>query len=385
MMNFDFHNPTHIVFGHDRLDELDGLVPKDARLLILYGGGSVKRFGTLDKVIRALEGRDLFEFGGVEPNPRFSTLIKAVAAVKENNIDFLLAVGGGSVMDGTKFVALAAAYEGAPEDILYRRVKAGEYGNVLPIGNVVTLPATGSEMNSGGVITHGKGKYVVGSPLVFPRFSILDPALTYTLPPAQVANGVIDTFVHVCEQYLTYPVDARLQDRMAEAILRTMVEIGRKTMDDPADYDLRANLMWSATMALNGLLRCGVPQDWSTHMIGHELTALFGIDHARTLAVILPVMLETRKEQKREKLLQYASRVWDIDEGDEESRINEAIKKTRDFFESLDVKTRLGEYGVKRAELTDVIAGLKDKKMTKLSERGDLGPDQVLAILNAAY
>ena len=385
MMNFDFQNPTHIVFGHDRLDELDGLVPKDARLLILYGGGSVKRFGTLDKVIRALEGRDLFEFGGVEPNPRFSTLIKAVAAVKENNIDFLLAVGGGSVMDGTKFVALAAAYEGAPEDLLYRRVKAGEYGNVLPIGNVVTLPATGSEMNSGGVITHGKGKYVVGSPLVFPRFSILDPALTYTLPPAQVANGVIDTFVHVCEQYLTYPVDARLQDRMAEAILRTMIEIGRKTMDEPADYDLRANLMWSATMALNGLLRCGVPQDWSTHMIGHELTALFGIDHARTLAVILPVMLETRKEQKREKLLQYASRVWDIDEGDEESRINEAIKKTRDFFESLDVKTRLGEYGVKRAELTDVIAGLKDKKMTKLSERGDLGPDQVLAILNAAY
>ncbi len=384
-MDFVFHNPTKIIFGKDRLGLLDRLIPEQSAVLILYGGGSVKRFGTLDKVKESMGDRDIYEFGGIEPNPRFSTLMKAVALVKEKNIDFLLAAGGGSVMDGTKFVALAAAYDGNAEDILFKRGTPLEYKNVLPIGNVVTLPATGSEMNSGGVISHGDGKYVMGSPLVFPAFSILDPQLTYTLPETQVANGVIDTFVHVCEQYLTYPVDAKFQDRTAEGILQTMTEIGRQAIDEPENYDVRANLMWNATMALNGLLRCGAPQDWATHMIGHELTAFFGIDHGKTLAVILPVMMDVRRQEKHDKLLQYGERVWGIKEGSDEERINIAIEKTRAFFESLGVKTRLSDYGVKKEDLEKPVRGLEKKGMTALSEQGDLGLDTVREILEKAY
>jgi len=369
MYNFNFYNPVHIVFGKDRLAELDKLVPKDAKVLVLYGGGSVKKAGTLEKVLAGLGSRQVLEFGGIEPNPKYTTLIKAVELVKKENVDFLLAVGGGSVMDGTKFVAMAAEYPGDnAADLLLDRSSYKKLEKAKPLGTVVTLPATGSEMNSGGVITYEQGKYAFSNKLAFPVFSMLDPTLTYTLPADQVANGIVDTFIHVTEQYLTFPAEGRFQDRAAEGILQTLIEIGRKTMDDPTDYDARANLVWCATMGLNGLIAVGVPQDWSSHMIGHELTAMFGIDHGKTLAIIAPSVWTILKEQKRDKLLQYAERVWNITEGDADSRIDMVIRKTRDFFESLGVKTHLSDYGVTADKVEDLVKALEKHGMTKLSE-----------------
>ncbi|MGL4953927.1 MAG: iron-containing alcohol dehydrogenase, partial [Cetobacterium sp.] len=268
MLNFNFYNPTHIVFGKDTLDQLNSLVPADAKVLITYGGGSVNRFGTLDKVIQNLPGRKIFQFGGIEPNPQYNTLMKAVQIAKDENVDFLLAVGGGSVMDGTKFIALASRYEGDCLDLLTPEFDLAPVDSAIPMGTVVTLPATGSEMNNGAVISHKNLKVPVFSMFTFPKFSILDPTLTFTLPTTQVANGIIDTFIHTVEQYVTYPVDARFQDRTAEGILKTLIEIGKTTIEEPTNYDARANLVWCATMALNGLIGAGVPQDWTTHMIG---------------------------------------------------------------------------------------------------------------------
>lgn len=384
MNNFDFYNPTHIVFGKDRLGELNNLVPKNARVLVTYGGGSVKKFGTLDKVLKALEGRKVFEFGGIEPNPRYETLVKAIEIVKDENIDFLLAVGGGSVMDGTKFISLASQYDGNALDLLRDRMVTASLTKALPLGTVVTLPATGSEMNSGGVITSELGKRPFGNPLVFPKFSILDPTLTFTLPETQVANGIVDTFIHVVEQYVTYPAEGRFQDRTAEGILQTLVEIGKATIENPEDYDLRANLVWCATMGLNGLIGAGVPQDWSTHMMGHELTAAFGIDHGKTLAILQPTIWDMRFEKKKAKLAQYAERVWNITIGSEEERARLAIEKTREFFESLGIKTRLSDYGVKEEQLDAVGEALKEHKMTNLSETRDLTPDIALEIYKAS-
>ncbi len=383
MLNFDYYNPTHIVFGKDRLAELDTLVPKGTRVLILYGGGSVKKFKTLEKVVQSLPGRKIVEFGGIEPNPNYTTLLKAVELVKKEKIDFLLAVGGGSVMDGTKFVSLASLYDGEIKDLLTHGFQPVPVEKAIPMGTVVTLPATGSEMNSGAVISHNHGKFPVFSPLAFPKFSILDPTLTYTLPPIQVANGIIDTFIHTVEQYVTYPGEGRFQDRTAEGILRTLIEVGPKTIENPRDYDARANLVWCATNALNGLIGAGVPQDWTTHMIGHELTALFGIDHGLTLA-IQPSIWSVRRDKKREKLLQYASRVWDITEGDEESRIDEAIEKTRTFFQGLGVSTALGDYGVIPDNIDDIIGALEAHGHTALSETGDLTLDISRKILEDA-
>lgn len=376
MLDFTFHNPTKIVFGKDKIEELNNLVPVNARVLVLYGGGSIKKFGTLDKVKEALKGREIFEFSGIEPNPRYETLIKASELVKKENIDFLLAVGGGSVMDGTKFVNLAANYDGENKaDLLNYGFTPVPVSKALPIGTVVTLPATGSEMNGGAVITYNGGKFSVRSPLSFPTFSILDPTLTYTLPKTQVANGVVDTYIHVLEQYATYPVDARFQDRTAEGILKTLIEIGRDTIDNPTDYDLRANLVWCATMGLNGLIAAGVPQDWTTHKIGHELTALFGIDHAKTLATVLPALWEARTKEKGAKLVQYAERVWDIKDGTDDDKIDLAISKTREFFESLDMPTHLSAYGLKESDVDTVVDALESHGMTNLSETGDLTLD----------
>ena len=384
MLNFNYYNPTHIVFGKDRLAELDKLVPKDKKILILYGGGSVKKFGTLEKVITALPGREISEFGGIEPNPKFETLMKAVDVVKKENIEFLLAVGGGSVMDGTKFVALASNYDGKAEELLTHGFLPVPVKTAIPLGTVVTLPATGSEMNSGGVISYNGGKFPVFSPLVFPVFSFLDPTLTYTLPSIQVANGVVDTFIHTVEQYVTYPAEAGFQDRTAEGILKTLIEVGKKTIDNPTDYDARANLVWCATNALNGLIGSGVPQDWTTHMIGHELTALFGIDHGQTLAILQPSIWKIRKEQKRAKLLQYAARVWHLTSGDEDDRIDKAIEKTRAFFEELGISTRLSSYGVTPDRVDDVVNALEKHGMTALSETGDVTPDVCRLILEEA-
>ena len=383
MNNFDFYNPTHIVFGKDRIKDINNLVPTDSRVLILYGGGSVKKFGTLDKVKEALGDRIVFEFSGIEPNPKYETLIKAVDLIKKEKIDFLLAVGGGSVIDGTKFISLACNYDGDLTDVLLREV-SGKIKKALPIGVVLTLPATGSEMNSGGVITYDKGKFVIGNPLVFPKFSILEPEITFTLPKTQVANGVVDTFIHVVEQYVTYPVDARFQDRTAEGILKTLIEIGKDTIENPNDYDLRANLVLCATMGLNGLIAMGVPEDWSTHMIGHELTALYGIDHGKTLAIVQPASWSVRKKEKKEKLLQYADRVFNIKDGDEDSRIEMAISKTREFFESLGVKTKLSDYGLDEKNIDEVINSLQKHGLTNLGENGDVTLEVSREILNKA-
>lgn len=380
MYNFDFYNPTHIVFGKDRLGELDNLVPKDARVLITYGGGSVERFGTLDKVTAALGNRAVFKFGGIEPNPRFSTLMKAVEIVKAEKIDFLLAVGGGSVMDGTKFIALAANYEGDAEEILH----GAQPCCATPMGTVVTLPATGSEMNNGGVISHKNFKVPVFSPYTFPKFSILDPTLTFTLPETQVANGIVDTFVHVVEQYVTFPAEGRFQDRTAEGILKTLIEIGRGTIDNPTDYDLRANLVWCATMGLNGLIGAGVPQDWSVHMIGHDITALYGIDHAKTLAVVLPAVWTVKKEEKLAKLAQFATRVWNITEGTDSEKADKAIQKTREFFESLGIKTHLSDYNVGSDAVDKIVDSLKAGGRTALGERGTITLDVTREILTLA-
>ncbi|MGE5385860.1 MAG: alcohol dehydrogenase [Betaproteobacteria bacterium] len=368
MLNFTFHNPTAILFGQGQIANLAGQIPAGARILVTYGGGSVIKTGTLDEVKAALKDFTVLEFGGIEPNPTFETLMQAVELARRERIDFLLAVGGGSVVDGTKFIAAAIPYEGDPWRIL---LKPTSIQRAVPFGSVLTLAATGSEMNNGAVITRraSNDKLPFSSPHVFPRFSVLDPTKTYTLPPRQVANGVVDAFVHVIEQYITYPADAKVQDRFAEGLLLTLIEEGPKALSDPENYAVRANLMWTATLALNGLIGAGVPQDWATHLLGHELTALHGLDHAQTLAVVLPAMLQVRRAEKRDKLLQYAERVWDLRNGDPETRIDAAIEKTRQFFESLQVKTRLSDYGIDKNAIPPLLAQLERHRMTALGER----------------
>jgi NADP-dependent alcohol dehydrogenase len=388
MLNFDFYNPTRIIFGKNRLKSIDKYIPADATVLITYGGGSAKKSGLIDKVKTVLGKRKVYEFGGIEPNPHYETLVKAVEVVHKENIDFLLAVGGGSVIDGTKFIALASCYNGDSRDLLkfgLAPIPFDVTGKAISIGTVLTLPATGSEMNSGAVISHEHGKYPVLSELVFPKFSILDPTITFTLPQIQLANGVIDAFVHTTEQYITYPVSAMVQDRIAEGILQTLIEIGPTTIAQPENYDTRANLVWCATLALNGIIGAGVPQDWATHMIGHEITALYGIDHGQTLAIVLPALLEVRREQKRAKLLQYAERVWHIENDSEEEKIDLAIRKTREFFESLGVKTRLSQYGVGADKIPVIVEQLKAHKMTALSETQDVTSDISQKILEKAF
>ena len=384
MLHFDFYNPTRIVFGAGSVERLNELVPADARVLILYGGESARKNGTLAEVQNALGARAFEEFGGIEPNPSFETLMGAVQLIREKGFDFLLAVGGGSVIDGTKFVAAAALYDGDPWTILETR--GAGIARALPFGSVLTLPATGSEMNNGAVITRKatQAKLAFMSPQVFPQFSVLDPTKTYTLPERQLANGVVDAFVHVVEQYLTYPVDARVQDRFAEGLLQTLIEIGPQAIAQPAIPEARANLMWTATLALNGLIGAGVPQDWSTHMIGHELTALHNIDHARTLAIVLPANLQVRREAKRAKLLQYATRVWNLTEGSEDQRIDTAIERTRRFFESLGVGTRLADHGLGATDIDALIGQLEAHHMTDLGERNDVTLDVSRRILEAS-
>lgn len=387
MYNFDFYNPTRIFFGKDRLDMIDKSIPSQAKVLITFGGGSAKSSGLIDQVKTHLGQRKVIEFGGIEPNPKYETLMKAAEVVRAENIDFILAVGGGSVIDGTKFICLATNYKGEASDMLklgFKPVTSEMVENVVPFGAVLTLPATGSEMNNGAVVSFNHGKFPVKSEMTFPQFSILDPTLTFTLPKIQVANGIVDAFIHTTEQYLTFPVDARVQDRMAEGILQTLIEIGMTTVNEPENYDARANLVWSATMALNGVIAVGVPQDWATHMIGHELTALFGIDHGQTLAIVYPSLLKVCREQKHAKLLQYAKRVWNIDVGSDDDKIDLAIKKTREFFESLGIKTRLSEYGVTADKIPVLVEQLRAHGLTALSETKGITLDVSRKILEDA-
>lgn len=379
MNNFQYYNPVRIVFGEGQIQELANLVPDNARVLITYGGGSAQKTGTLDEVKTALAGknREIFEFGGIEPNPEFTTLMKAVDMVHDKQIDFLLAVGGGSVLDGTKFIALTATLEDDKDPAsLHERaweslkIRTADINQALPLGTVLTIPATGSEMNSGGVINHSErhAKLSFGNPLAYPKFSILDPAKTLTLPERQVMNGIGDAFVHVMEQYLTYPVNAKVQDSFSESLLKILIEDGRAVKANPNDMDIRKNIMWTATMALNGLIGTGVPQDWTTHMIGHELTSLHGIDHARTLTIVLPAVMRELKDSKQGKLLQYAENVWHITDGSDDEKIEQAIVKTEEFFRELGLPVRFSDVQLDKTAIEPILAQLKEHGMVALGE-----------------
>jgi len=384
MENFTYFNPTTIYFGRGQIAALDQALPPTARILLLAGGGSIRANGVYDQVKRALGVRAVVEFFGVEANPDFDTLMKAVALVREQKLEWILPVGGGSVLDGAKFVAAAAPYAGDPWEILTTR--GSKLQSALPIGAVLTLPGTGSEANGASVISRRsmREKLAFISPLVFPRFSVLDPETTFTLPERQIANGVADAFTHVMEQYLTYPTNAAVQDRFAEAVMRVLIDEGPKSVKDPANYDARANVVWAATWALNGAIGAGVPQDWASHMIGHELTALHGIDHARTLAVVLPSLLNVQRGPKGAKLLQYGERVWGIRDGSESERMDAAIARTREFYEALGLRTRLSDYQVTAAVAGEVAGKLRDRGLVKIGERGDITPEVVEKILREA-
>ncbi len=383
MQNFTFSNPTKIVFGEGQIKEIANLIPANARILLTYGGGSIKKNGVYDQVVKALEGKTWFEFSGIEPNPHYETLMKAVELVKQEKIDFLLPVGGGSVIDGTKLIAAAVNFDGEPWDIM---AKNQPFFSALPIGCVLTLPATGTESNGNSVITKAATheKLAFGSPLVYPQFAILDPTTTYSLPPRQMANGAVDAFVHIMEQYLTYPVDAKVQDRFAEGLLMTLIEEGPRSLKEPTNYTVRANVMWAATMALNGLIGVGVPQDWATHMIGHELTAMHGLDHAQTLAVVLPAVMQHQRDKKRAKLLQYGRRVWNLNHADEDALIDATIAATKNFFEEMGTPTTLSGYGVGRESIPKLVDMLVKHNLLALGEHGAITPEASREILELA-
>ncbi|APW44772.1 iron-containing alcohol dehydrogenase [Rhodoferax saidenbachensis] len=384
MKNFSYRNATQIHFGQGQIAKLRDEIPADARVLIAYGGGSIKRNGVLAQVHAALEGITSFEFAGIEPNPHFETLMDAVALTRREKITFILAVGGGSVIDGAKFIAAAAVYRNDPWEII--QTYGAKVTQALPLGSVLTLAATGSEMNNGSVITRAatQDKLFFHSDHVYPKFSILDPSTTYSLPARQTGNGVVDSFVHVVEQYVTYPVNAKVQDRFAEGLLLNLLEDGPKALAKPEDYAVRANLMWTATMALNGLLSTGVPADWATHMIGQEITGLYGLDHAQTLAIVQPAVWMHTREAKKAKLLQYAERVWDLVDGDDDTRITTAIEKTRQFFEAMGVKTRLSDYGLDAAVIPAVVAKLEQHGHVRLGEHANITPADAASILALA-
>ena len=382
MNNFNFYNPVKILFGKGKIAELGRNIPQNARILMTYGGGSIYKNGVYEQVKEALKNFTVVEFGGIEPNPRYETLMKAVEVVKAEKIDFLLAVGGGSVLDGTKFIAAASLYEGEfAWDIVTKQIVVSK---ALPIGAVLTLAATGSEMNSGGVVTREatQEKFAFSSPELFPRFSVLDPQVTYSLPPRQVANGIVDAYVHVMEQYLTYPVNSPVQDRFAEGILLTLIEEGLKAVKaETPDYENRANLMWAATMALNGIIGVGVKSDWSTHMIGHELTAFHGLDHAVTLAIVLPGVLRLMKDKRREKLLQYAQRVWNINQGTDEERIEAAIQHTESFFRQVGIATHLGGHNLGQDTVDRIVDRFTQRKMRAVGAQQDVSVANVGELL----
>ncbi|OIQ23839.1 iron-containing alcohol dehydrogenase [Lacinutrix sp. MedPE-SW] len=386
MNNFDFKNPTKIIFGKDTIEKVKEEIPADAKVLLLYGGGSIKKNGIYDQVKTALADVDVTEFGGIPANPEYAKLMEALKVIKDENITYLLAVGGGSVIDGTKFLSAAAVYDGdTPWDILTKNIRT-EKG--MPFGTVLTLPATGSEMNSGAVITREetKEKLAMGGPGLFPEFSILDPQVITSIPERQLANGLTDAFTHVLEQYMTYPIGALLQDRFAESILQTLIEVAPTVLKDPTDYKAASNFMWSCTMALNGLIQKGVPTDWAVHAIGHELTALFGIDHARTLAVIAPSHYKFNFESKKEKLAQYAERVWSITEGSTDDKAYAAIEKTIAFFHDLGIDTKLSDYTEDYEGTAEKISErFTNRGWTGLGEHQSLSPDKVEKIVKMAY
>lgn len=383
MLNFQYFNPVRIVFGRGTIAQLADLVPSDALVMVVYGGGSIKRNGVYQQVVSALNAHRMTEFSGIEANPRYETCMQAVDQGRREGAGFLLGVGGGSVLDATKFIAAAMPYQGSdPWDMVIGKTPVN---GALPLGCVLTLPATGSEMNINAVISRNSSRQKVPfkSEHLFPRFSILDPATTFSLPMRQLANGVVDSFVHVCEQYLTYEVEAPLQNRQAEALLSTLIEEAPKLQSQPDSYEVRANLMWCATQALNYNLACGVPTDWATHAIGHELTALFGLDHARALATVLPALLRHQRKQKAGMLLRYGQRVWGLTGQDRETVIDRAIECTIDFFHRLEVPTRLSDYQIGPQDCREIVRRFQQRP-AKIGEQQDIGAAEVAAILSLA-
>jgi len=388
MLNFELYNPTNYVFGKGQIAKLPTLVPQGAKILLAYGGGSIFKNGVYDQVKSALAGFEIVEFGGIEPNPRFETLMKAVELIRAQNVTFILAVGGGSVIDGVKFISGAVRYEGDPIEILKNKVLFTDLAKVVPFGTVLTLPATGSEMNSGAVVTieATHEKLVLGGSALFPKFSIVDPTVITSLPKRQLQNGVVDAFTHVMEQYLTYQHDALLQDRFAESILKTLIEVGPSVVENPSDYKLASNFVWSATMALNGLIQKGVPSDWATHMIGHELTALYEIDHARTLAIIGPNLYKVLFETKKDKLAQYGERVWGITGTTVEEKAEKAIAETVAFYHTMGMKTKLSENTNDYKNTADFIVNRFEERGWKaLGEKQNITPDKVREIVEMSY
>jgi len=387
MLNFELYNPTQLVFGKGQIEKLSTLVPFGSKILLAYGGGSIFKNGIYEQVTAALSGFEIIEFGGIEANPRFETLMKAVAIIREQKIDFILAVGGGSVIDGVKFMSAAALFDGNPIDILQKRILFKDISKVVPFGTVLTLPATGSEMNSGSVVTieATQEKLDFGGSALFPKFSICDPTVIASLPKRQLQNGVVDGYTHVLEQYLTYPHEGYLQDRIAESILQTLIQVGPEVVENPSDYALASNFMWSCTMALNGLIQKGVPSDWATHMIGHELTALYGIDHARSLAIIGPNLYRVMFETKKGKLAQYGKRIFNLT-GTEDEIANEAINKTVEFFHTMGMQTKLSDCTTEYAKTADFIVDRFEKRGWKaLGEKQNITLEKVKAIVEMSY
>ena len=375
MDNFELYNPVKLIFGKGEISKISENIPSEAKILLTYGGGSIKKNGVYDQVILSLKGYEIIEFGGIEANPQFSTAMKAVEVARKENVDFILAVGGGSVIDASKFISVAIDFAGDEWDILS---KGSNINHGVPLGTVLTLPATGSEMNSGAVISRKEldEKRAFGSPFCFPKFSILDPTVVASLPKRQLVNGVIDAFVHTIEQYLTYPNNAPLQDRIAEGILLTLIEIGSDVIENPTDYNLASNLMWSASMALNGLIGKGVPNDWGTHMIGHELTALFNIDHGQTLAIIGPNLYTKLIDSKKEKLAQFGRRIFKIEEVDDLKAAKLAIIKMQEFYTSLGMKTKISEFADNADIAPQIIHDrFVDRNWIKLGEKGLITPE----------
>ena len=387
MLNFELYNPTQLIFGKGQIEKLPTLVPFGSKILLAYGGGSIFKNGIYEQVITALSGFEVVEFAGIEANPRFETLMKAVAIIREQKIDFLLAVGGGSVIDGVKFMSAATLFEGNPIDILQKRILFTDVSKVVSFGTVLTLPATGSEMNSGSVVTieATQEKLDFGGSALFPKFSICDPTVITSLPKRQLQNGVVDAYTHVLEQYLTYPHEGYLQDRIAESILQTLIQIGPEVVNNPADYALASNLMWSCTMALNGLIQKGVPSDWATHMIGHELTALYEIDHARSLAIIGPNLYRVMFETKKGKLAQYGKRIFNLT-GTEEEIANEAINKTVEFFHTMGMQTNLSDCTKDYAKTADfIVTRFEERGWKALGEKQNITLEKVKSIVEMSY
>lgn len=387
MLNFELYNPTKLVFGKGQIEKLATLVPASAKILLAYGGGSIFKNGVHEQVRKSLEGFEIIEFGGIEANPHFETLMKAVEIIREQKIDFILAVGGGSVIDGVKFISAAVPFEGNPVDILKKRILFKEGATVIPFGTVLTLPATGSEMNSGAVITieATQEKLDFGGSAMFPKFSICDPTVITSLPKRQLQNGVIDAYVHVLEQYLTYPHDGYLQDRIAESILQTLIQVGPQVVENPTDYTLASNFMWSCTMALNGLIQKGVPSDWATHMIGHELTALYEIDHARTLAIIGPNLYKVMFETKKGKLAQYGKRIFNLT-GTEDEIANKAINKTLEFYHTMGMVTELSKCTEDFAKTADfIVKRFEERGWKALGEKQNITLEKIKSIVEMSY